>query len=78
MKQIDLDCSGDERRIVKHADIKLYEVRPIFWPLFGRRYYIAAHITGLTNNTLDEYSSRKPEWAVTSCIHRVIMADATL
>ena len=63
-----LDVADDNRRIVKLADMKLYERKT----LLGRRSYRAVHVpTGIESDDA-YYASGKPYWATADCIRRVL------
>jgi hypothetical protein len=68
---VPLDCSGDEQRIVKLADIELRKCTS-GWPFKSVHYYAIHKPTGLTNTRYEDYANKNPDWAVADCIRMVL------
>lgn len=69
-----LDADGDENRIVKFADIQLFveiDEDPV-------RYRAIHTPTGITSDHTKRHSSFKQDWAVSDCVHKVIMSQAKI
>ena len=68
---MEFDCSGDDARIVKYRDIKLYKCSS-GWPFASVHYYAVHEPSGRTNVRYEEYANKKPDWAIASCIDQVL------
>lgn len=72
-----LDCSNDDKRIVKYKDIqviKLVERSGFLW-LRKQETYIATHMLSGVTNGRGHYLSDTLEHAINDCIYNVLRSD---
>lgn len=73
--KIQLETAGDDKRIIKHADIDLFEItdgllaRLLPRSLKSIRYEAVHRPTGLASRNL-WFTTMRPEFAVSDCIWR--------
>lgn len=60
---------GDANRIVKYANMRLFRIRRRWWP-FHQDYYEAQH-----HPSLERGWGKRPAWALSDCILKVIQAQ---
>ena len=72
-REISIDCDGDDKRIIKHADMRLYELKSsIFGISYGKPRFQAIHIPSGKMNKMVWYATKHPGWALAHCISEVL------
>jgi hypothetical protein len=73
IEKVSIDCSGDDQRIVKYADMEVLKLSCGWW-LWNKEVYVARHLpSGCQSRIGLFYTDSTVDFALTDCIYAVLV-----